>query len=59
LIENKVNENIKEFNYLECDLSQANNGGVYNKVQKFQYKMEQWDTHYKPAERKLGCNFAR
>jgi len=36
-IENKVNENVKVFNYLESNLSHANNEGVYNKVQKFQY----------------------
>jgi hypothetical protein len=28
VIENKVNENLKEFHYLECNLSHANNEGV-------------------------------
>jgi len=45
VMENKVNEKIKKFNHLECYLSLANNEGVYNKVQKFQYTVEQWDTH--------------
>jgi hypothetical protein len=44
VIENKANESAKEFNYVEGNLSHANNEGMY-KVKKFQYTMEQWDTH--------------
>jgi hypothetical protein len=45
VIENKVNENVKEFSYLECNLSHADNEDAYNKVQTFQYTMEQRDTY--------------
>lgn len=37
VIENKVTENAQEFNYLGCNLTHANNEGLYNNVPKIQY----------------------